>query len=68
MAGNGGHVRRMDRCICCVHMVDIRPGGRNGLGWSVGTCGLDGRARRAQSPACERFEEDKMEVEKYFHR
>lgn len=54
-------VRRMDRCICCVHLVDILPGGEKGLGWSIGTCALDGRLRRAQSPACGRFEEDKEE-------
>ena len=48
---------RMDRCICCVHLVDILPGGKTGHGWSIGTCKLDGRMRRAQSPACDRFEE-----------
>ena len=51
-------VRRMDRCICCVHLVDILPGGKTGHGWSIGTCELSGRMRRAQSPACGRFVED----------
>lgn len=55
MADKDRGPRRMDRCIDCVHLVDILPRGGSEFGWSVGTCGLNWRARRAQSPACDWF-------------
>lgn len=61
MAGNDGCVRKMDRCAFCAHLVDVLPGGKSGYGWSVGTCELSGKMRRAISPACGRFAESKEE-------